>query len=104
MTTQSYSLGASGTDCIESPFCSNAGTCGSWYETSEPAFWRSAISFTAGDSRMSAMSGLYATPRTRIREPFSERWREWFSACDTRERQKYGIDSLTLPASSMNSV
>ena len=30
------------------------------------------MSFTAGDSRMSAMSGLYATPRTRMREPFSD--------------------------------
>ena len=64
----------------------------------------SSISLIAGDSRVSAMSGLYATPSTRIFERLSERWRTWFSACDTTERQKYGIDSLTFPASSMNSV
>ena len=34
----------------------------------------------------------------------SDFWEEWFSACETTERQKYGIDSLTFPASSMNSV
>ena len=62
------------------------------------------MSLTAGDSRVSAMSGLYATPSTRIFEPESERWRTWFSAWETSERQKYGIDSLTFPASSMNSV
>ena len=45
-------------------------TCGSWYETSAPAFCSSEMSFSAGDSRMSPMSGLYATPSTRIREPF----------------------------------
>ncbi len=60
--------------------------------------------FTAGDSRMSPMSGLYATPRTRIFEPFIAFCFAWFSAWETSERQKYGISSFTLPASSMNSV
>ncbi len=50
------------------------------------------------------MSGLYATPSTRIREPFIARCAWWLSACETSERQKYGISSFTLPASSMNSV
>ena len=62
------------------------------------------MSFSAGDSRMSAMSGLYATPSTRIFAPFIARCFAWFSACETSERQKYGISSFTLPASSMNSV
>ena len=62
------------------------------------------MSLIAGDSRMSEMSGLYATPRTRIFEPDIERCSVWFIACETSERQKYGIDSLTFPASSMNSV
>ncbi len=53
---------------------------------------------------MSPMSGLYATPRTSTFEPFSDFCFAWFSACETSERQKYGIFSLTLPASSMNSV
>jgi hypothetical protein len=55
-------------------------------------------------SRVSEMPGLYATPMTRIFEPESDRWRAWFSAWETIDRQKYGIDSLTFPASSMNSV
>ncbi len=62
------------------------------------------MSLIAGDSRVSEMPGLYATPRTRIFEPFRDRWRSWLSACETTDRQKYGIDSLTFPASSMNSV
>ena len=37
-------------------------------------------------------------------DPLSERCRAWFNACETSERQKYGIDSFTFPASSMNSV
>ena len=62
------------------------------------------MSFRAGDSRMSPMPGLYATPSTSTFDPLSERSFAWFRACDTSERQKYGISSLTLPASSMNSV
>ncbi len=46
------------------------------------------MSFTAGDSRTSEMSGLYATPSTRILDPESDRWREWLRACETSERQK----------------
>ena len=83
---------------------STRGTCGSWNETSAPAFRSSEMIFSAGDSRTSPMSGLYATPSTRIREPFIAFCAPWLSAWEMSERQKYGISSLTLPASSMNSV
>src|SRR5262249_54480706 len=96
MTTQSYASASSATDV--SPL--NAGTCGSWYETSAPAFRRSSISFSAGDSRTSSMSDLYATPSTRIFEPLRDLRAPWFSACETTERQKYGMLLLTSPASS----
>src|ERR1044072_5456158 len=100
MTTQSYASGSSATDV--SPL--NAGTYGSWYETWAPAFRSSSISFSAGDSRTSSVSDLYAAPGTRVFEPLSDLRAPWFSACDTTERQKYGMLLFTSPASSMKRV
>ena len=53
---------------------------------------------------MSPMSFLYATPSTSTFEAESAFPAEWFSACEISERQWYGMLSLILPASSMNSV
>ncbi len=39
-----------------------------------------------------------------MREPFSDFCAPWFSACETTERQKYGMLLLTSPASSMKRV
>ena len=69
------------------PCVANDGTWGSWYATLAPAFPSSSISFTAGDSRQSAMSDLYATPSTRTRDAASDLRAPWLSACETRERQ-----------------
>src|SRR5262245_18189429 len=56
MTTQSTPAGSSGVD--GSPCSGSSPTYGSWYETSAPSPWRSSISFSAGDSRVSSMSAL----------------------------------------------
>ena len=63
------------------------GTCGSWYATTAPAFRSSSMTFSAGDSRVSEMSGLYATPSTSIFDPLSDRCRPWFRAWEITERQ-----------------
>ena len=50
---------------------------------------------SAGDSRMSSMSRLYAIPAIRIRAPFSERFRT-FSASTILSTVAWGIAAFTL--------
>ena len=59
--------------------------------------------FSAGDSRTSSMSALYASPSTSTRDPRTLRSTP-FRARAILAPQKYGMFSFTLPASSMNSV